>query len=178
MAESPSDLDPVLRRFFARLAETRRVPAPELDALLRLGELDGDAAGAIRAAVADGRLFGAGVRDLVGRHALRGRELGTFVLRDVLGRPLAETARALGCDGRTVHRRLAAARTRLGLPADAGPAVIGQWVVTELIAPPVRAMQLRLFRTQGENQDGWQGTIQGEDRRQAGLALEEGEPRS
>jgi len=172
----PGDLDPVVRRFFARLDESRRVPAAELEALVRLGDLDGEAAGAIRAAVADGRLFGAGVRDLVGRHALRGRELGAFILRDVLGRPLGEAARALGCDARTVHRRLAAARTRLGLPADAGTAVVGQWIVTELIAPPVRAMQLHLFRTQGENHDGWQGTIQGEDRRQAGLAIEEGEP--
>ena len=177
MDERLSDLDPVVRRFFARLADARRVPAPELEALLRLGELDGDAASAIRAAVAGGHLFGAGVRDLVGRYPLRGRELGAFILRDVLGRPLGETACALGCDGRTVHRRLAAARTRLGLPADAGPAVIGQWIVTELIAPPVRAMQLQLFCTQGENRDGWQGTIEGEDRRQAGLALEEGEPR-
>jgi len=142
MAENPSDLDPVVRRFFARLAEARRVPAPELEALLRLGELDGDAASTIRGAVADGRLFGAGVRDLVGRHALRGRELGAFVLRDVLGRQLTESARALGCDGRTVQRRLAAAREHLGVPVDAGGAVVGQWIVTELIAPPVRAMQL------------------------------------
>lgn len=169
---------PFLRRFFLRLAASRHLPDAEVEALLRLAELEGYAAATIRAAIRDGGLFGAGFRDLVGRHSLRGRDLGAFILRDVLDRPQAETAQALGCDGRTVRRRVAAAREHLGLPFDAEGPVIGQWIVTELIAPPARALQLRLFREQGENHDGRQGTIQGEDRRQAGLALEEGESRS
>ena len=168
------DLDPALRDFFARLAAARRIAEVELEALLRLAEVDGDAAALVRDAVRGGHLFGAGVRDLVGRHSLHGRDLAAFILRDVVGRPQAEVARALGCDARTLRRRLGAARGHLGLPVDAPASVIGQWTVTELIAPPARVLQLRLFR-QGENDE--QGTVQGEDRRQAGLAVEEGEPR-
>jgi len=34
---------------------------------------------------------------------------------------------------------------RVGLAADAPGADIAQWLVTELIAPPTRALQLHLF---------------------------------
>jgi hypothetical protein len=68
-----------------------------------------------------------------------------FVLRDVLERPLADTARMLGSDPRTAKRRLESARSRLGLAADAKSTDIAQWLVTELIAPPTRALQLHLF---------------------------------
>src|SRR5438067_1303048 len=108
-------------------------------------EIDGEAASVIRDAVASGRLFGAGLRDLVGRYALRGGDLGAFILRDVLERPLAETARALGIDPRTARSRLGTARSRVGLPEDAAPDLVAQWLVTELIAPPTRALQLHLF---------------------------------
>src|SRR6266550_4489883 len=114
-------------------------------ALRRIGELDGEAALTIRDAVATGRLFGAGLRDLVGRYALRGADLGVFVLRDVLERPLADTARAIGLDPRATRKRLENARSRVGLAADAPGADIAQWLVTELIAPPTRALQLHLF---------------------------------
>lgn len=142
--EAVSD-DVVVQRFLASLEQARHLPDGEVAALLRIGELDGDAAIAIRDAVATGRLFGAGLRDLVGRHALRGADLGVFVLRDVLERPLTETARMLGSDPRTVKRRLETAHTRVGLAADAKSADIAQWLVTELIAPPTRALQLHLF---------------------------------
>lgn len=142
--EAVSD-DVVVQRFLASLEQARHLPDGEVAALLRIGELDGDAAIAIRDAVATGRLFGAGLRDLVGRHALRGADLGVFVLRDVLERPLTETARMLGSDPRTVKRRLEAARSRIGLPGDAEGSDIAQWLVTELIAPPTRALQLHLF---------------------------------
>src|SRR5947208_1150546 len=71
-------------RSTARLEEARRLPPAEVTALLRVGELDGETAAAIREAVQGGRLFAAGLRDLVGRYALRGADLGAFVLRDVL----------------------------------------------------------------------------------------------
>src|SRR6266545_1427986 len=100
---------------------------------------------AVSDAVATGRLFGAGLRDLVGRYALRGAELGAFVLRDVLERPLADTARLLGLDTRAARRRLESARSRIGLASDAKGADVAQWLVTELIAPPARALQLHLF---------------------------------
>src|SRR5512140_18503 len=116
--EAVSD-DVVVQRFLASLEQARHLPDGEVAALLRIGELDGDAAVAIRDAVATGRLFGAGLRDLVGRHALRGADLGVFVLRDVLERPLTETARMLGSDPRTVRRRLEAAHARVGLAPDA-----------------------------------------------------------
>ena len=92
-----------------------------------------------------GRLFAAGLRDLVGRYALRGENLGAFVSRDVLERSLSETAETLGVDPRTARRHVAAARLRLGLPEDADPDSVAQWLVTELIAPPTRALQLHLF---------------------------------
>src|SRR5947209_8472378 len=117
----------------------------EIVALLRVGELDGEAASAVRDAVARGRLFGAGLRDLVGRHALRGVDLAVFVLRDILERSLADTAHVVGLDTRATKRRLAAARARAGLAEDAEAAVVAQWLVTELIAPPTRALQLHLF---------------------------------
>lgn len=142
--EAVSD-DVVVQRFLASLEQARHLPDGEVAALLRIGELDGEASIAIRDAVATGRLFGAGLRDLVGRHALRGADLGVFVLRDVLERPLTETARMLGSDPRTVRRRLDAARERVGLPTDAKGSDIAQWLVTELIAPPTRALQLHLF---------------------------------
>src|SRR6266581_4816486 len=100
-----------------------------------LTALEGGASIAIRDAVATGRLFGAGLRDLVGRYALRGADLGVFVLRDVLEKPLAETARMVGSDPRAAKRRLEAARSRIGLPPDAASADVAQWLVTELIAP-------------------------------------------
>ena len=171
--------DAVVQRFLGSLGAARHLPDAEVAALLRVAELDGDPAAAIRAAVADGRLFGAGLRDLIGRHALRGPELAAFVLRDILERPLHEAARVLGCDARTVRRRTGAARERLHLAGDAEGAVIGQWLVTELIAPPTRALQLRLFAGAAQKvENDEQGTTQAEDHRQAGLAVEEGEPRA
>jgi hypothetical protein len=135
----------VVQRFLASLEQARHLPDGEIAALLRIGELDGEAASTIRDAVATGRLFGAGLRDLVGRHALRGADLGVFVLRDVLERPLADTARAIGLDPRTARKRLESARARVGLASDAPGSDIAQWLVTELIAPPTRALQLHLF---------------------------------
>ncbi len=137
--------DVVVQRFLASLEQARHLPDGEIAALLRVGELDGEAASTIRDAVATGRLFGAGLRDLVGRHALRGGDLGVFVLRDVLERPLADAARAIGLDPRTTRKRLESARARVGLAPDAPAADIAQWLVTELIAPPTRALQLHLF---------------------------------
>ena len=137
--------DVVVQRFIASLEHARRLPEAEVVALLRIGEIDGEIATVVRDAVTKGRLFGAGLRDLVGRHALRGADLGVFVLRDVLERPLADAARVLGLDTRAARKRLGAARSRVGLPEDAEAAVIAQWLVTELIAPPTRALQLHLF---------------------------------
>jgi len=117
----------------------------EVAALLRIADLDGEAAAALKEAVASGRLFGAGLRDLVGRYALRGPDLGAFILRDVLERSLAETARTLGIDARTAKRHLGTARARVGLPENAEASTVAQWLVTELIAPPTRALQLHLF---------------------------------
>ena len=144
-AALPVSDDVVVQRFLASLEQARHLPDGEIAALLRIGELDGEAASTIRDAVATGRLFGAGLRDLVGRHALRGADLGAFVLRDVLERPLSEAARAIGLDPRATRRRLESARSRVGLAADAQGADIAQWLVTELIAPPTRALQLHLF---------------------------------
>jgi hypothetical protein len=137
--------DVVVQRFIASLEHARRLPAAEVTALLRIGEIDGDTASAIRDAVQRGRLFAAGLRDLVGRYALRGADLGAFVLRDVLERSLVESAATLGVDSRTVRRHVATARVRVGLPEDAAPDSVAQWLVTELIAPPTRALQLHLF---------------------------------
>jgi hypothetical protein len=137
--------DVVVQRFLASLEQARHLPDGEVAALLRIGELDGEAATTIRDAVATGRLFGAGLRDLVGRYALRGADLGVFVLRDVLERPLSDAARATGLDQRVLRKRLENARLRVGLAADAPAADIAQWLVTELIAPPTRALQLHLF---------------------------------
>jgi|GEM_PF-2753672 len=137
--------DVVVQRFLASLEQARHLPDGEIAALLRVGELDGEAASTIRDAVATGRLFGAGLRDLVGRHALRGADLGIFVLRDVLEKPLSEVARATGLDPRATKKRLENARARVGLAADAPGVDIAQWLVTELIAPPTRALQLHLF---------------------------------
>ena len=167
--------DAVVQRFLGSLGAARQLPEAEVVALLRVAEVDGEPGAAIRTAVAEGRLFGAGLRDLVGRHALRGPELAAFGLHDVLERTLADTGRTLGCDARTAKRRLLAARTRLELADDADPTVIGQWLVTELIAPPTRALQLRLFRKVDANE---QGTAEAEDDRQARLAVEEGESRA
>ena len=176
---SPSD-DTVVRRFLASLERARRLPEQELDALLRVADLDGEGAKAILAATRSGVLFGAGLRDLVGRHALGGADLAVFVLRDVLERPAGEVARLLGLDPRAARRRLGAARVRLGL-ADADGPSIGQWLVTELIVPPTRALQLRLFAqttdTNGEHSRE-QRAVQEEDGWQARLAFEEGEPRA
>jgi hypothetical protein len=137
--------DVVVQRFIASLEQARQLPGAEVAALLRIGELDGETALAIKEAVANGRLFGAGLRDLVGRYALRGADLGAFVLRDVLERSLAETGRTLGVDGRAARRHLATARARVGLSEDATGDSVAQWLVTELIAPPTRALQLHLF---------------------------------
>jgi hypothetical protein len=137
--------DAVVRRFIASLEEARRLPIAEVTALLRVGEVDGETASAIRDAVERGRLFAAGLRDLVGRYALRGADLGAFVLGDVLERSPTEAAGTLGVDPRTVRRHVATARVRVGLPEDAAPDSVAQWLVTELIAPPTRALQLHLF---------------------------------
>jgi hypothetical protein len=137
--------DVVVQRFISSLEHARRLPAGEVTALLRVGELDGEAAVAIRDAVQSGRLFAAGLRDLVGRYAMRGPDLATFVLRDVLERSLSETARILGVDPRAVRAHVATARLRVGLAEDAEPESVAQWLVTELIAPPTRALQLHLF---------------------------------
>jgi hypothetical protein len=137
--------DVVVQRFIASLEHARRLPAVEVTALLRVGEVDGGTATAIRDAVQSGRLFAAGLRDLAGRYALRGLDLGAFVLRDVLERSLAETADTLGVEVRAVRRHVATARARVGLPEDAEPDSVAQWLVTELIAPPTRALQLHLF---------------------------------
>jgi 2'-deoxynucleoside 5'-phosphate N-hydrolase len=137
--------DVVVQRFIASLEHARRLPSSEVTALLRIGEVDGETATAIGDAVQSGRLFAAGLRDLVGRYALRGADLGAFVLRDVLERSLADTAGTLGVEARSVGRHVATARVRVGLPEDAEPDSVAQWLVTELIAPPTRALQLHLF---------------------------------
>ena len=137
--------DVIVRRFIASLEHARELPSGELAALLRIGDLDGDAAAAVREAVARGRLFGAGLRDLVGRYALRGTDLAVFVLHHVLERSLADTARTLGMDPRTAKRHLATALARIGLAEDAEASLVAQWLVTELVAPPTRALQLHLF---------------------------------
>src|SRR5437868_3551552 len=66
-------------------------------------------------------------------------------LRRALGSSLAEAAATLGVDPRTVRRHVATARARVGLPEDAAADPVAQWLVTELIAPPTRALQLHLF---------------------------------
>ncbi len=197
--------DTVVQRFLGSLGAARRLPEAEVTALLRVAEIDGEPAGAIRRAVTDGRLFGAGLRDLVGRHALRGTELAAFVLHDILERSFTDIARTLGSEPRAIRRRLEQARSKLQLAPDADLAVIGQWLVTELIAPPTRALQLRLFNSaqapaadaavggndkapaadaavggseNGTKESHEQGAAQTEDGRQAGLAVEEGEPRA
>jgi len=137
--------DVVVRRFIASLEQARRLPIAEVAALLRVGELDGEAASAVRDAIERGRLFGAGLRDLIGRYALRGADLGAFILRDVLERSIAESAAALGVDPRAVRRHVGIARVRVGLAEDTAPDSVAQWLVTELIAPPTRALQLHLF---------------------------------
>jgi 2'-deoxynucleoside 5'-phosphate N-hydrolase len=137
--------DVVVQRFIASLEHARRLPTAEVIALLRIGELDGETATAVTDAIQGGRLFAAGLRDLVGRYALRGADLGAFVLRDVLERSVSEAAGTLGVDPRTVRRHVAMARIRVGLPEDAAPDSVAQWLVTELIAPPTRALQLHLF---------------------------------
>ena len=169
--------DAVVQRFLGSLGAARQLPEAEVAALLRVADVDGEPAQAIRAAIAEGKLFGAGLRDLVGRHALRGGDLAAFILHDVLERPFADVARTIGADPRTVRRRVEEARVRLELAADAEAAVVGQWLVTELIAPPTRALQLRLFANNNKEPHE-QGTTEAEDHRQAGLAVEEGEPRA
>lgn len=149
-AQAVSD-DVVVQRFLASLGQARHLPDGEVAALLRIGELDGEASSVIRDAVATGRLFGAGLRDLVGRYALRGTDLGVFILRDVLEKPLAETARMVGSDPRAAKRHLEAARAKIGLAADAKVADVAQWLVTELVAPPTRALQLHLFGSRESN---------------------------
>src|SRR5438093_3779671 len=84
--------DVVVQRFIASLEPAPRLPPGEVTALLRVGEVDGDTAMAIGDAVQTGRLFAAGLRDLVGRYALRGADLGAFVLRDGLARSASGTA--------------------------------------------------------------------------------------
>jgi len=182
--------DAVVQRFLGSLGAARQLPEAEVAALLRVAELDGEPARLIRRAIAEGKLFGAGLRDLVGRHALRGVDLAAFVLHDILERPFADIARTLGTDPRAMRRRVEQARIKLQLAADAEIAVIGQWLVTELIAPPTRALQLRLFRNsapaadatagRGDRKAGTdeQGPTEAEDHRQAGLAIEEGESRA
>lgn len=127
----------VVQRFLRTLADARRVRDSELAPLLRRGGIEGALADDVRSAIARGRLFGAGLRDLVGRHGLRGDDLALFLSRYVLGRAL----RAGG------KRRLEATLKRLGLSAD--DELVAQWLVTELIAPPPRALQLQLFAPTG-----------------------------
>ena len=183
--------DAVVQRFLGSLSAARHLPEAEVAALLRVAEVDGEPASAIRTAIVDGKLFGAGLRDLVGRHALRGADLAAFVLHDVLERPFTEIARTLGSEARTARRRVEQARIKLQLAPDADLAVIGQWLVTELIAPPTRALQLRLFANSGQiapaadaaaggsdEENHEQGTDEAKDRGQAGLAVEKGEPRA
>jgi hypothetical protein len=110
--------DVVVQRFLASLEQARHLPDGEIAALLRIGEPDGEAASTIRDAVATGRLFGAGLRAIwSAAAALRGADLGIFVLRDVLERSLAETARVIGLDPRATRKRLETARSRVGLSA-------------------------------------------------------------
>jgi len=170
----------VVQRFLGSLGAARQLPEAEVAALLRVADLDGEAASVVRRAIADGKLFGAGLRDLIGRHALRGADLAAFVLHDILERPFAEIARTLGADPRAIRRRVEQARVKLQLAADADLAVIGQWLVTELIAPPTRALQLRLFTNaqKAGTESHEQGSTEAEDHRQAGLAVEKGEPRA
>ncbi len=170
----------VVQRFLGSLGAARQLPEAEIAALLRVADLDGEPASVVRKAIADGKLFGAGLRDLVGRHALRGADLAAFVLHDILERPFAEIARTVGADPRAIRRRVEQARVKLQLAADADLSVIGQWLVTELIAPPTRALQLRLFTNAQKAgiQNHEQGSTEAEDHRQAGLAVEEGEPRA
>lgn len=188
-AEQASDA--VVQRFLGSLGAARHLPEAEVAALLRVAEVDGEPASAIRKAIADGKLFGAGLRDLVGRHALRGADLAAFVLHDVLERPFTEIARTLGSEARTARRRVEQARIKLQLAPDADLAVIGQWLVTELIAPPTRALQLRLFANSGhiapatdaavggsDRENHEQGTDEAKDRGKAGLAVEKGESRA
>jgi hypothetical protein len=180
--------DAIVQRFLGSLGAARQLPEAEVAALLRVAEVDGEPAAAIRKAIGDGTLFGAGLRDLVGRHALRGADLATFVLHDILERPFADIGRTLGSDPRAIRRRVEQARIKLQLAANADPVVIGQWLVTELIAPPTRALQLRLFSgsqsAPGGNgatrrlENDEQRAAEAEDHRQAGLAVEEGEPRA
>ncbi|HEY7623948.1 MAG TPA: hypothetical protein VIA63_02865 [Candidatus Limnocylindria bacterium] len=150
-SRAPVSDDIVVRRFIGSLEDARRLPPQEIVALLRVGEVDGATAEAITNAVGSGRLFGAGLRDLVGRHALRGADLGAFVVHDIAERTLAETGRVLGIDARAARRHLALARTGVGLGADASAESVAQWLVTELIAPPTRALQLHLFGVSHRN---------------------------
>lgn len=128
------DDETVVRRFLRTLADARRLPPGELGGLLRLAGLEGGVADEVRDAVAKDSLFAAGLRDLVGRHGLRGAELGLFLRRHVLGRAVSAAER----------RRLAPVLARLGL-AGADDAAVAQWLVTELVVPPSRALQLQLF---------------------------------
>src|SRR5256712_7187914 len=137
--------DVVVQRFIASLEHARQLPDAEIVALLRVGELDGEAATAVRDAVAKGRLFGAGLRDLVGRHALRGVDLAVFVLRDILERSLADTSHVVGLDTRATKRRLAAARAPPGLAEDAEAAVVAQWLVAGVIPAATRGRSCHLF---------------------------------
>ncbi len=63
--------DAVVQRFLGSLGAARQLPEAEVAALLRVADVDGEPSRVFRAAIADGKLFGAGLRDLVGRHALR-----------------------------------------------------------------------------------------------------------
>ncbi|MDE3101484.1 MAG: hypothetical protein KGJ98_04530 [Chloroflexota bacterium] len=168
-------MDDVVGAFLDKLGAIRRLPDGEVAALLRVADVDGDAAAAIRAGIASGGLFGAGLRELVGRHALRGQDLTLFVLREVLERSHAAACRIAGVDERTGRKRLAAVRAKLGLPPDAPRSAVGQWLVTELIAPPTRVLQLQLFTMEG-GADG-QGSEEAQDDGQARLALEARESR-
>src|SRR5438128_7602530 len=117
--------DAVVQRFLGSLGAARQLPEAEVAALLRVADVDGEPASAIRKAIAEGRLFGAGLRDLVGRHALRGGDLAAFILHDVLERPFADIARTLGADPRAVRRWVEQSRVKLQLAADADLALIG-----------------------------------------------------
>lgn len=83
------------------------------------------------------------------RHLPEG-EAAAFILRDVLELPAHDAARLLGMKARAAGRHLGTARERVGLVADADAGVIGQWLVTELIAPSTRALQLHLFQGSGD----------------------------
>src|SRR2546430_2115307 len=85
--------DVVVQRFIASLEQARRLPAGEVTALLRVGEVDGETRVAISDAVQSGRLFAAGPPGLLGPSAPRRADLRAVGVCDVPHRPPSWTAR-------------------------------------------------------------------------------------